>query len=132
MSEFEKYAKDIAYVLEAQSIRVDAPIRGTSLVGIEVPSTERATIHLDDKHLEKGTMSLPIGVDVYGKTIRKDLADIPDNVTRDLEIIPVKWIDQVLDIALVKPILEPKKSPSVKKKVAKTRSKQTHSGVRPH
>jgi ATP-dependent Lon protease len=63
---------------------------------------------------------------------RKDLADIPDNVTRDLEIIPVKWIDQVLDIALVKPILEPKKSPSVKKKVAKTRSKQTHSGVRPH
>lgn len=77
MSEFEKYAKDIAYVLEAQSIRVDAPIRGTSLVGIEVPSTERTTINLDDKHLEKGTMSLPIGVDVYGKTIRKNLADMP-------------------------------------------------------
>jgi ATP-dependent Lon protease len=34
----------------------------------------------------------------------KDLADIPKNVTQGLEIIPVKWIDQVLDIALVRPI----------------------------
>ncbi len=36
---------------------------------------------------------------------RKDLADIPKNVTQGLEIIPVKWIDQVLDIALVRPIV---------------------------
>ena len=36
---------------------------------------------------------------------RKDLADIPKNVTQGLEIIPVKWIDEVLDIALVRPIV---------------------------
>jgi ATP-dependent Lon protease len=30
----------------------------------------------------------------------KDLQDIPENVKNDLEIVPVKWIDQVLDIAL--------------------------------
>ncbi|MBX3610303.1 MAG: endopeptidase La [Hydrogenophaga sp.] len=30
----------------------------------------------------------------------KDLADIPDNVKQGLEIIPVKWIDKVLSIAL--------------------------------
>jgi ATP-dependent Lon protease len=30
----------------------------------------------------------------------KDLADIPDNIKNRLEIIPVKWIDKVLDIAL--------------------------------
>jgi ATP-dependent Lon protease len=35
---------------------------------------------------------------------RKDLADIPKNVTQGIEIIPVKWIDQVLDIALVQPL----------------------------
>ena len=35
---------------------------------------------------------------------RKDLADIPKNVTQGLEIVPVKWIDQVLDIALVRPL----------------------------
>jgi len=63
---------------------------------------------------------------------RKDLADIPENVTRDLEIVPVKWIDQVLDIALVKPLSEPQKMPAVKKKVAKSRTKQLQSGLRPH
>ena len=30
----------------------------------------------------------------------KDLQEIPDNVKNGLEIVPVKWIDQVLDIAL--------------------------------
>jgi ATP-dependent Lon protease len=30
----------------------------------------------------------------------KDLADIPDNVKNKLEIVPVKWIDQVLERAL--------------------------------
>ncbi len=31
---------------------------------------------------------------------RKDLADIPKNVTGALEIHPVKWIDEVLALAL--------------------------------
>ena len=30
----------------------------------------------------------------------KDLQDIPENVKNGLEIIPVKWIDQVLEVAL--------------------------------
>jgi len=30
----------------------------------------------------------------------KDLAEIPDNVKNKLEIVPVKWIDRVLEIAL--------------------------------
>jgi ATP-dependent Lon protease len=30
----------------------------------------------------------------------KDLAEIPDNVKENLTIIPVRWIDQVLEIAL--------------------------------
>ncbi|NHC61020.1 endopeptidase La [Paenalcaligenes suwonensis] len=32
----------------------------------------------------------------------KDLADIPDNVKNHLEIIPVRWIDRVLEVALEK------------------------------
>jgi ATP-dependent Lon protease len=35
---------------------------------------------------------------------RKDLADIPANVTDSLEIRPVKWIDEVLDLALATPL----------------------------
>ena len=34
----------------------------------------------------------------------KDLAEIPKNVTRSLKIIPVRWIDEVLDIALERPL----------------------------
>jgi ATP-dependent Lon protease len=34
----------------------------------------------------------------------KDLEEIPDNVKKDLDIKPVKWIDEVLDIALSQPI----------------------------
>src|SRR5258708_9977588 len=30
----------------------------------------------------------------------KDLAEIPDNIKNRLEILPVKWIDQVLELAL--------------------------------
>ena len=30
----------------------------------------------------------------------KDLVEIPDNIKNRLEIIPVKWVDQVLDVAL--------------------------------
>ena len=31
---------------------------------------------------------------------QKDLAEIPDNVKADLNIVPVRWIDKVLEIAL--------------------------------
>jgi|GEM_PF-2757414 len=30
----------------------------------------------------------------------RDLAEIPDNIKADLEIVPVKWIDEVLERAL--------------------------------
>jgi ATP-dependent Lon protease len=37
----------------------------------------------------------------------KDLSEIPDNILSGLKITPVRWIDQVLDLALVEP-LKPK------------------------
>ena len=35
---------------------------------------------------------------------KKDLADIPANVTQGMKIVPVKWIDEVLDLALERPL----------------------------
>jgi ATP-dependent Lon protease len=35
---------------------------------------------------------------------KKDLADIPANVTDGMKIVPVKWIDEVLDLALERPL----------------------------
>lgn len=42
----------------------------------------------------------------------KDLADIPANVTEGLEIKPVRWIDEVLDIALEAPLGQPSRARS--------------------
>jgi ATP-dependent Lon protease len=35
---------------------------------------------------------------------RKDLADIPKAVTTGMKIVPVRWIDEVLDLALERPL----------------------------
>jgi len=39
---------------------------------------------------------------------RKDLADIPRSVTQGMDIIPVRWIDEVLGIALERPLVPSK------------------------
>ncbi|MBT2748539.1 endopeptidase La [Lysobacter sp. ISL-50] len=38
---------------------------------------------------------------------RKDLADLPKSVTQGLKIVPARWIDEVLDLALERPIAPP-------------------------
>ena len=57
----------------------------------------------------------------------KDLAEIPDNVKNHLEIVPVRWIDQVLEVALQTapqplpdepPVAEPVASGAVPKEAA--------------
>ncbi|HEX6975043.1 MAG TPA: S16 family serine protease, partial [Vicinamibacterales bacterium] len=61
---------------------------------------------------------------------RKDLVDIPKNVTQSLEIHPVRWIDEVLDIALERPL-----APATKAEGDAPLAREEHpaeSGVRPH
>ena len=62
----------------------------------------------------------------------RDLKEIPDNIKADLDIKPVKWIDEVLDIALKyqpKPIAqEGDKVATAKKKSAKAEPEQ----IKPH
>jgi len=46
----------------------------------------------------------------------KDLTEIPDNIKNKLEIVPVKWIDQVLEHALERmpePLAEEAAAPAV-------------------
>ena len=35
---------------------------------------------------------------------RKDLTDLPKSVTQQMKIVPVRWIDEVLDLALERPV----------------------------
>ena len=77
MSKVEAHAKDLALVLEAEKVRVEAPIPGTHLVGVEVPSKERTVVPLTDKHLTPGTLNIPVGIDVYGTVHHADITSMP-------------------------------------------------------
>lgn len=77
MSNVAKLDKDLALALEAESLRIEAPIRGKNLIGVEVPNKTRKRIDLTDSYLRKGTTEIPIGMNVYGEIIYKDLADMP-------------------------------------------------------
>ncbi|HEY6986407.1 MAG TPA: S16 family serine protease, partial [Rhodanobacteraceae bacterium] len=61
---------------------------------------------------------------------RKDLAEIPKNVTESLEIRPVRWIDEVLDVALERPLTPVARSEGDNVRAREERPVETP--VRPH
>ncbi len=73
---------DIALALAAKDIRIEAPIPGRALIGIEVPNQDvsfisfRETMELsqrDPKHL----LEVPLGKDISGQIQMADLAKMP-------------------------------------------------------
>lgn len=74
---------DLALALAAHPLRLEAPIPGKSLVGIEVPNTKVATVTLRDvmetKDFTKNAtgLSIPLGKDVSGQSYTIDLAKMP-------------------------------------------------------
>lgn len=70
---------DIALSLAASSVRIFAPIPGTSLVGIEIPNQKRQDVCLGDvlPYAQGGPLDLAIGRDAEGKPIVADLAGMP-------------------------------------------------------
>lgn len=83
LSKITSLKSDIALALAAHAIRIEAPIPGKSLVGIEVPNQHRALVHLREMiecpEFEKGSslLKLPLGRDVSGKPIIADLREMP-------------------------------------------------------
>ena len=75
--------EDLARLLSAQSLRVLAPIPGKSTVGFEVPNAVRRTIGfgdlIDNDKFRSSKVTLPIamGVDIFGKPVIEDLAEMP-------------------------------------------------------
>ena len=55
---------------------------------------------------------------------KKDLAEIPKNITAALKIHPVRWIDQVLDLALERPL--PPRNPGTNRARPKRRRGKAH------
>ncbi|MBD8873518.1 endopeptidase La [Rhodanobacter sp. DHB23] len=64
---------------------------------------------------------------------KKDLADMPANVTSSLEIHPVRWIDEVLDIALERPLQPSEAKPEAHAAhEEKPDAEEAESHIRPH
>lgn len=78
MAEFAKLDKDLAIALKATSVRIEAPIMGTDLVGVEVPNPNRTFVKFEQAAEEPtGTLNVPMGMDVYGNIVTKNLAEAP-------------------------------------------------------
>ena len=65
VSKISSLEDDIALSLAAQSVRIFAPIPGTSLVGIEIPNRKRQNVNLGDvlPYVKGGPLELAIGRD---------------------------------------------------------------------
>lgn len=74
--------QDLALALAAHPIRIEAPIPGKSLVGIEVPNKAAAVVRLGSlinypEFAESGPLSFAVGRDVTGEPMFANIAKMP-------------------------------------------------------
>lgn len=83
VSRIVNLADDLALALSALSIRIVAPIPGKSVVGIEVPNTNREIVYLKEIidsnpfRTFKSKLSFGLGKDISGEPFVVDLARMP-------------------------------------------------------
>jgi len=83
VSQIASLADDLALALAAKSLRIEAPVPGRAVVGIEVPNTEVSLVSLrvvlESEEFRKCTKPLcvAIGLDVAGSAIVADLSVMP-------------------------------------------------------
>ncbi|MBI2860525.1 MAG: DNA translocase FtsK [Chloroflexi bacterium] len=78
-------ANDLALALAASSIRIEAPVPGKSVVGIEVPNTASSMVSLRgviettpfQKTLTKSKLALALGKGAGGEAVAADLTKMP-------------------------------------------------------
>ena len=77
------YQSDLAMHLAAKSIRIQAPIPGQSLVGVEIPNKKKSAVMLrnlleSSEFIDfEGDLPVVVGVDVSGKNLIRSLAKTP-------------------------------------------------------
>jgi len=83
VSKIANLSDDIALSLEAETIRIEAPIPGKHTVGIEVPNKEKNMVPLrdiveSDEFIDnKSKVAFALGKDVAGDTVVTDIAKMP-------------------------------------------------------
>ena len=74
--------KELAYKLSAKTVRIEAPIPGTQLIGVEVPNIRaegvslRGIIESEEWAHNSAPLTFAVGKDISGKPIIADLADM--------------------------------------------------------
>lgn len=83
VSRVVRLADDLALALAAKDIRIEAPIPGKPLIGIEVPNKHTSSVSFKDvmehqsKRAKHNPLAIPLGKDVAGRTISADLRKMP-------------------------------------------------------
>ena len=83
VSKILNLADDLAMALKASTIRIQAPVPGKDVVGIEIPNSEIETIYLreilesDIFKNAKSPLVIALGKDIVGKPFVTDLAKLP-------------------------------------------------------
>lgn len=83
LSKITNLDNNLALALAVHPIRIEAPIPGKSLVGVEVPNTERSFVHIreliEDDEFQGSAKDLLccLGKNVRGESIYADLAKMP-------------------------------------------------------
>ncbi len=83
VSKFASLADDLALAIKAKAIRVQAPIPGRGLIGIEIPNLTRDMIYLkdlllcEDMQKHRSRLAFGLGKDISGRPIVADLAKMP-------------------------------------------------------
>ncbi len=114
---------NLAMELGSEFLRIEAPIPGKTLVGIEVPNERKATLGLRsmlelEEFKESGPLSLAIGKSIVGKPLFGDLEKMPHllvagatrtgkSVTLQNLLISLLYKNSPYDLKLI--ILDPKR-----------------------
>ena len=83
VSKILNLADDLAMALKASTIRIQAPVPGKDVVGIEIPNSQIETIYLreiletDLFKNSKSPLVIALGKDIVGKPFVTDLAKLP-------------------------------------------------------
>jgi S-DNA-T family DNA segregation ATPase FtsK/SpoIIIE len=83
VSRIEALAQDLSLALAAASIRIESPIPGRSVIGIEVPNEKTSLVSLhgviesDEFHHMTSKLKIALGQDVAGGPVLADLGKMP-------------------------------------------------------
>jgi len=123
LSKIVSLQNDLALGLAAHPIRIEAPIPGKSLVGIEVPNKKRASVRLKslvscEEFIKGKPLLICLGKDVRGEKVFTDLEELPHllvagatgtgkTVFLNALILSLLWKNSPQDLRLI--LIDPKR-----------------------